>query len=115
MKRLLTFVLLLAVSFQLSAFLSGCAEIKPPTPAEIIRQPLGGSPLRIGMTKAQVDSIWGEPDLIRPLESASRQTLKEEWIYRGRYPNLPINVDYLSETQHLIFDGNNLVQLYHQK
>jgi hypothetical protein len=69
------------------------------------------------MTKAKVRSIWGEPDTVQALETdlKARTTIKEEWIYRGRYPNLPINVDYLAETQHLIFDGNNLVEFYHRK
>lgn len=95
--------------------LMGCAEIKPPSPKEIIRQPLGESPLRIGMTKEKVRSLWGESDLVKVLQPDAQGTIKEEWIYRGRYPALPINVDYLSETQHLFFDGNNLVRFYHQK
>ncbi len=111
----LIFVLLSAFSFQLSAFLSGCAEIKPPGPEEIMRQPLGESPLRVGMTKEKVKSLWGEPDIVRVLGADAQGTVKEEWIYRGRYPNLPINVDFLSETQHLLFDGDHLVRFEHRK
>ena len=99
----------------LSAFLTGCTEIKPPGPSEIMRQPLGQSPLRLGMTKEKMRSIWGEPDVVRVLGSDAQGMIREEWIYRGRYPNLPINVDYLSETQHLFFDGKHLVRFYHQK
>ncbi|MBN2097375.1 MAG: hypothetical protein JW714_02720 [Candidatus Omnitrophica bacterium] len=107
--------------FLFSTFLLGCAEIQPPTPEQVMRQPLGESPLRIGMTKEKVQSIWGEPDLVRIADTAAQGrvvaqgTVKEEWIYRGRYPNLPINVDYLSETQHLFFDGSHLVRFYHSK
>ena len=96
-------------------FLCGCTEIEPPGPSEIMRQPLGGSPLRLGMTKEKVRSIWGEPDVVRVLGTDAQGMIREEWIYRGRYPNLPINVDYLSETQHLFFDGKHLVRFYHQK
>jgi len=95
--------------------LVSCAEIKPPTPGEIMHQPLGGSPLRIGWSAEKVKSIWGDPDMIRVLGTDQQGMMKEEWIYRGRYPNLPINVDYLSETQHLFFDGGNLVRMEHRR
>ncbi|MFH1075148.1 MAG: hypothetical protein V1752_08675 [Candidatus Firestonebacteria bacterium] len=111
MKRLCLKELFLA---GLIIFLNGCSEIKPPTPNEIIRQPLGESPLRIGMPKEEVKSLWGNADEIKVLDSQPG-TIKEEWIYRGRYPNLPINVDYLAETQHLFFDGESLVNFHHQK
>lgn len=107
--------LLSALYLLLSTLLIGCAEIKPPSPQEILRQPLGESPLRIGMTKEKVKSLWGEPDLVRVLETDAQGTVKEEWVYRGRYPNLPINVDYLAKTQHLFFDGENLVKFYHRE
>ena len=98
-----------------AALLVGCAEIKPPSPGEIMHEPLGQSPLRIGMSKDKVRSIWGEPDMVRIVDSDAQGMVKEEWIYRGRYPNLPINVDYLSETQHLLFDGNYLVTISQRK
>ena len=108
-------LVLIVVYCLLSIVLSGCAEITPPGPEDLMRQPLGQSPLRIGMTKEKVKSLWGEPDVLRVLETDAQGMVREEWIYRGRYPNLPINIDYLSETQHLFFDGNNLVRFYHQK
>ncbi|MFH1045491.1 MAG: hypothetical protein V1727_00820 [Candidatus Omnitrophota bacterium] len=93
----------------------GCAEIQPPSPEEFMRQPLGESPLKIGMTQEKIKSLWGEPDVIRVMETDAQGMVKEEWVYRGRYPNLPVNVDYLSESQHLIFDGTHLVKFYHQR
>lgn len=111
MKRLplcITYVLM-------SLVLIGCAEIELPGPGEIMRQPLGGSYLRIGMTKEKVESVWGDPDMIRVLGVDRQGMVKQEWIYRGRYPNLPVNVDYLSETQHLFFDGDNLVGMEHRR
>ena len=108
-------LLLYTIYYILSTILIGCTEIRPPSPSEIIRQPLGESPLRIGMTKEKVKSLWGDPDIIKVLGSDIQGMVREEWIYRGRYPNLPVNVDYLSETQHLFFDGNHLVRFHHQK
>jgi hypothetical protein len=67
------------------------------------------------MSKEKVKSLWGDPDIIKVLGSDIQGMVREEWIYRGRYPNLPINVDYLSETQHLFFDGEHLVRFYHHK
>lgn len=99
----------------MSLALIGCAEIRPPSPGEIMRQPLGESHLRIGMTKEKIKSVWGDPDMIRVLGVDRQGMVKQEWIYRGRYPNLPINVDYLSETQHLFFDGDNLVGIEHHR
>lgn len=93
---------------------NGCSEIRPPTPNEILHQPLGESPLRVGMTQEKVKSLWGSADEVIVLGSV-QGIVKEEWIYRGRYPNLPINIDYLAETQHLFFDGAYLVRFYHQK
>lgn len=108
-------VLLSTFYLLLSSLLVGCAEISLPAPEEVMRQPLGEGPLRIGMTKEKVESLWGEPDVVRVLGTDAQGMVREEWIYRGRYPNLPINVDYLSETQHLFFDGEHLVKFYHRK
>ncbi|GAG15729.1 unnamed protein product, partial [marine sediment metagenome] len=90
-------------SFLTFGLLTGCVEIKPPGPEEILREPLGQSPLRIGMTKEKIKSLWGKPDAVNVLGTDPQGMIKEEWIYRGRYPNLPINIDYLSETQRLFF------------
>lgn len=114
-RMAMVFILLSAFCLQLSALLIGCAEIKPPSPEEIMREPFGKGPLHVGMSKEKIKSIWGEPDMVNVLEADSQGLVKEEWIYRGRYPNLPINVGYLSETQHLFFDGEHLVRFYHQK
>ena len=108
-------LLLYTVYCILSTILIGCAEIRPPSLSEIIRQPLGESPLRIGMSGEEVKSLWGDPDIIKVLGSDIQGMVREEWIYRGRYPNLPVNVDYLSETQYLFFDGDHLIRFYHQK
>ena len=107
--------IIFVLSLSIVGFFSGCAEIEPPRPEEIMRQPLGESPLRVGMTGEEVKSLWGEPDVVRVLGTDAQGMVQREWIYRGRYPNLPINIDYLSETQHLFFDGNHLVRFYHSR
>lgn len=95
----------------LSFIISGCAEIEPPSPEEILRHPLGKGPLSIGMVKEEVVSIWGEPDVINQEDGISRTgTVKEEWVYHARYSNIPLDAGYLSKTRHLNFDGNNLVR-----
>ena len=70
LRTFLIFVLLSAFSFQLSAFLSGCAEIRPPSPEEIMRQPLGEQSTRLRI-------LWGES----PLSSIAR-------FGRQAYPGL---------------------------
>ena len=53
LKLLLVLALLLSVS--------GCADIAPPTPEDIIKRPLGTDSVKIGMTKGRVkenDIIW---------------------------------------------------------
>lgn len=88
----------------------GCSGIEPPMPDKILTHPLGTTPLKIGMTKANVRNIWGEPDLIRHVGESSGpgSTTKEEWIYYGRMSTLPINCGYLARPQHLYFDGDSL-------
>lgn len=111
-------VCIFGLLFLILSFLVGCAEIKPPAPEEVIRRPFGRGPLRIGMTKEKVKSLWGEPDIVKVLGTDEQAMVKEEWIYRGRYPNLPLDaldVGYLKTTQHLFFDGNNLVNFSQQE
>jgi len=114
MKDLTAYTLLISCGL-MTAFLTGCAEIKPPRPGQIMREPLGESPMHVGMTKEKVLSIWGEADMVNVIGNNEQGVVREEWIYRGRYPNLPINIDYLKETQRLFFDGNHLVEFQHEK
>jgi len=71
---------------------------------------LGTDSLKIGMTKEQVKSIVGDPDTIIPLERTKDMlsTAREEWVYNGRYTNVPLKADYFGKSMHLIFDGDNL-------
>ena len=92
-------------------FLSGCAEINLfQAPSEVLKHPLGTDPIKVGMSKDQVTSIWGEPDQINALEPADEwQTPREEWVYKGRYSKIPVDRSYLFKSKYLIFDGKSLV------
>ena len=84
----------------------------PPAPQEIIKTPIGTSSVKIGMTKNQVVDLWGEPDSKRTMENADKWAgTREEWLYRGRYKNLPVDAGYLSKTKKLYFDGDNLTNI----
>lgn len=91
--------------------ISGCAEINPfQAPAEVLKHPLGTDPIRVGMTKQEIQQKWGRPDQINQLPAGDEwKTPREEWVYLGRYSKIPIDKNYLSKTRYLIFDGNNLV------
>ena len=54
-----------------SIALSGCAAIAIPDPAQIVSTPLGTESIKLGMSKQQVESIWGKPDNITSQEAKS--------------------------------------------
>ena len=104
LKLFLIFVLLLS--------LTGCADITPPTPKDIIKRPLGTVSVKVGMTKGEVRELWGEPDQINYVEDKEKWGGgRTEWVYTGRYSAIPIDADYLSKTKKLYFDGENLTNI----
>jgi hypothetical protein len=90
-------------------FVSGCETLPPPTPQQIITNPLGTTPLRRGMTKEEIVALWGQPNKIVKKGRDELGVPKEEWIYDARYPAVPVDYNYLSKTKKLFFEGNNLV------
>ncbi len=99
---------MLAIVFTL--FLTGCAEIEPPTPDAII-SPWSSMPnIRLGNTKEEVISRWGKPDTINKLGVDELGVAKEKWIYYGRYPMVPVDYQYVSRTKYLYFEVNILVR-----
>ncbi len=111
---------LIAISLML--FVMGCASspITPKTPVELsvhfIKHPLGlKPPLRLGMAKEEVRERWGKPKEINPLETDRWGTSREEWIYAGRFEQVPVGYNYLSATTYLHFDGNNLTSFKEEK
>lgn len=91
--------------------MAGCSDMQAPTVKEALQQPFGtGGPFNRGTTKNEVLEAWGKPDHTIPMGVDELGNPKEEWIYRGRLPNLPIDYEYVSRTKHLFFEGDNLVR-----
>ena len=106
MKNLYLSMFLLVIAF---GFI-GCAEITPPSPVDVLTHPFGKGPLAVGMTREKVVSMWGEPDDVVDLGANEWGAPREEWIYRARYPRVPIDVGYISRTKHLYFEGDVLTR-----
>lgn len=94
------------------AFLCGCSVIQVPSAEEVIRHPLGTESIKIGMTKQEVESIWGKPDEVKTVENKEKwQGSREVWTYRAQYGRIPVDAGYLSKNKKLYFDGNNLTEI----
>ena len=92
--------------------LLGCSAIIIPNPADVVKHPLGTETIKVGMTKEQVESLWGKPSQIKTVEDKEKwQGTREVWIYRAQYGSIPVNAGYLSTTKKLYFDGNNLTDI----
>ena len=91
--------------------LSGCAEIDPfETSEEVIRNPLGRDIIRPGMSKGEVRSKWGDPDIVNILPATDASASPgEEWVYKARrYSPVPLDAGYLHKNKYLYFDGEYL-------
>lgn len=90
----------------------GCSTLAIPSPDEIIKKPLGTESVKIGMTKNQVESIWGKPDQVTTVENKQKwSSPREVWTYNAQYGAIPVDAGYLSRTQKLYFDGENLTEI----
>lgn len=107
------FVIFCISSISLSLFsLSGCSTVEIANPNEVIKHPFGTESIKIGMTKAQVESLWGTPDEMRTVEDQKRWNgSREMWVYRAQYGGIPVDAGYLSKTKKLYFDGDNLTEI----
>ncbi len=93
-------------------FLCGCSAITVPNPEDVISHPLGTESIKIGMSKQQVESLWGKPDDIRMVEDKEKwKSPREVWTYRAQYGAIPVDAGYLSKTKKLYFDGDNLTEI----
>ena len=104
-QTILFFLLVLVVCF------SGCAEIEVPGTKSVLAEPLGEPTVKIGMTKNKVLDLYGDPDMKRQVTSAEWENSREEWLYRGRYPSLPVGAGYLTNDLYLYFDGDNVTTI----
>lgn len=92
--------------------LCGCSTLAIPTPEQIVSKPLGTESVRVGMSKDQVASIWGRPDHISTVENKQKwSSPREVWTYTAHYGAIPVDAGYLSKTQKLYFDGDNLTEI----
>lgn len=90
-------------------FLAGCAEITPPNPVDVIKHPLGSDvTLRRGMTKEAVKNAWGDPHVVKNIGPSKFGGDREEWTYYGKMSKMPVDINYMSKTVKLYFDGDNL-------
>jgi len=104
-------LLIFAVS-AVAILICGCSTLTVSSPDEIIKKPLGTESIKIGMTKNQVESLWGKPDQVTTVEDKKRWPgPREKWVYVARYGGIPIDAGYLSKTQKLYFDGDNLTEI----
>lgn len=100
----------LIITLSISGY--GCTLIEQiPNPEEVIRNPLGKTDLRVGMSKQEVEAKWGKPDEKRIVEDKNKWPgPREMWVYHAQ-TGIPIDADYLSKTKKLYFDGNNLTNI----
>ena len=90
----------------------GCSAIIIPNPGDVVKHPLGTESIKVGMTKEQVESIWGKPSQVKAVEDKAKwQGTREVWIYHAQYGAIPVDAGYLSSTKKLYFDGNNLTDI----
>jgi len=101
MQRLIVLCLILAV------YVIGCAGIEVPSPQEVLPPWTDGANVHLGESKDSVRSKWGEPDEIRYLGADEVGLHKEEWIYRDRYPEIPVE-GILFRGSRLTFTGDSL-------
>jgi hypothetical protein len=104
--------LLFIVIMSMMPLACGCGTLTIPNPNEIIKKPFGTESVKIGMTKNQVESIWGKPDQVTTVENKQKwSTPREVWTYNAQYGVIPVDAGYLSQTQKLYFDGDNLTEI----
>lgn len=99
-------------TFVFSVFVfSGCADIQTPTAREIMSNPFGERAVRLGMTRDEVLSIYGDPNSKKKISYHQWSSEREEWFYRGAYDGLPVGGGYLKENLYLYFDGDHLTNI----
>ena len=106
MRNALFFIVLVSLA------LAGCAEIELLNPEDVVKHPLGTETIKVGMTKQEVESLWGKPDDISLIEDKDKwKGPREVWTYRAHYGAVPVDAGYLSKTKKLYFDGENLTNI----
>ncbi|MDD4012710.1 MAG: hypothetical protein PHW14_00755 [Candidatus Omnitrophica bacterium] len=70
----------------------------------------GANAFKIGMTKSEIRSVYGEPDAVRTVVAHEWGGDREEWSYSGKTP-LSVSAGYLGSDTYLYFDGNILTNI----
>lgn len=94
--------------------LTGCSTGMLPNPEVIASTPLGTEAIKLGMSKARVESLWGKPDNVRFEEGKGAiRGQRELWFYGAHLSGIApaVNAGYLSQSRTLCFDGDNLVEI----
>ncbi len=106
-----SFNFVIAIILACSSMFAGCSGFEAPKTGELFQQPTGSGGLEVGMSKARVVDMYGEPDVKSNVSSSEWKSPREEWFYRGRYSSLPMNAGYLADDMYLYFDGDNLTNI----
>lgn len=102
----------IVVMLAFASTLCGCSAITIPTANDVVDHPLGTESIKIGMTKQQVEGIWGKPNDIKIVENKEKwEGEREMWVYYAQYGAIPVDAGYLSKTKKLYFDGENLTDI----
>ena len=90
----------------------GCTMIEPVMPDNVMKTPFGTESVKVGMSRAQVESLWGKPGYITTAEDKAKWTgTREVWVYRAEQGSIPVDAGNFSKTRKLYFDGNNLTNI----
>ena len=92
-------------------FIAGCADMDFPKPVEMLKDPFVSGGLSKGMSKSEVASKYGSPNVKTIVSAPEWGGQREEWMYKANYSVLPVNAGYLSDDLYLYFDGNNLTNI----
>jgi len=87
--------------------LSGCAEIKTPSPEYALTHPLSTKSMVVsGTSKDEVLEKWGEPSDIMDMGFDDMGIKKEAWIYEAWFPNTPLDYRHFSRKKKIYFTGD---------
>lgn len=91
--------------------LCGFGDMRP-TGFERVGSGMFQEPLRLGMSKGEVRSRWGEPDHMEPIAGDKLGLQREEWIYEGRSKSTAVfDYRFFYPTQRLVFEGDSLIKI----
>ena len=87
--------------------LSGCAEIKTPSPEYALTHPLSTKSMVVaGTSKDEVLEKWGEPNNIMDMGFDDMGIKKEAWSYDSWFPKIPLDHRHFSRSKKIYFTGD---------